>query len=220
MGPIVRLYEIQRGCTTLTENKTSHIPHHTPTAGANPRKIEGTPLDPAWIRLRTNEELVSLLYEISRELKSRLVHETEEVFWVAAPESFQTLTSDDAFDFIRLPTHSTKSADEAKQTTWRIVLIGSRPEHRPIAIEIFDDVTIGRKVEGPPPRILISPTTMQIGWASRASMPSCAPQKMAYCSTIWAALTARSVTPTGCDWVPLSLSKTTVSSHLGDCTSR
>ncbi|GAB4482295.1 MAG: hypothetical protein Kow00124_31020 [Anaerolineae bacterium] len=132
----------------MTGKETSHISHHTPTAGANPRKIEGTPLDPAWIKVRTNEELVGLLYEISRELKSRLVRETEEVFWVAAPESFQTLTSDDAFEFVRLPARSTRSADEARETTWRIVLIGSKPEHRPIAVEIFDDVTIGRKVEG------------------------------------------------------------------------
>ena len=50
------------------------------------------------------------------------------------------------FEFSRLPRKSKKSPAEADAATWRIVLISLITRQDPLALEIFDDVVIGRKM--------------------------------------------------------------------------
>ncbi|HLF88449.1 MAG TPA: FHA domain-containing protein [Anaerolineales bacterium] len=48
--------------------------------------------------------------------------------------------------FCKLPAHSKKSPGEAALTTWRIVLISLNSQNDPLALEIHDNITVGRSL--------------------------------------------------------------------------
>jgi hypothetical protein len=50
----------------------------------------------------------------------------------------------DQLTFCKLPEHSKKTPDQAALTTWRVVLISLNSQNDPLALEIHDDITIGR----------------------------------------------------------------------------
>ena len=52
----------------------------------------------------------------------------------------------DQLTFCKLPTHSKKSPEEAALTTWRIVLISLNSQNDPLALEIDDNITVGRSL--------------------------------------------------------------------------
>lgn len=52
----------------------------------------------------------------------------------------------EASDYLRVPAKSKKTDQEAEGTTWRIVLISLNSQHDPLALEIYDTITIGRSL--------------------------------------------------------------------------
>ncbi len=50
--------------------------------------------------------------------------------------------------YIRLPARPPKDPDKAKYTTWRFRLLSSKIQHKPLMLEVYDDVVIGRPAAG------------------------------------------------------------------------
>lgn len=100
------------------------------------------------IRKKSTEELLNLMSVILEELKGRINKETQKVAVVNQEVSFPDLNETDVKEFIRLPEATEKAAGEISKTSWRILLISARLEDPPLALEIYDDVTIGRTSKG------------------------------------------------------------------------
>jgi hypothetical protein len=101
-----------------------------------------------WIEGKSKEELIRLIFEIALELKARVDEATKRVATSTAPLSFRPVPAAEVAEFIRLPAVSTKKPEEIAETTWRIMLISSNPGHKPIGLEVYDDVFVGRMTEG------------------------------------------------------------------------
>lgn len=48
----------------------------------------------------------------------------------------------------RLPIVPVHENDNVDETTWRFILVSSNPKHRPLGLEIYDDVVVGRATLG------------------------------------------------------------------------
>jgi hypothetical protein len=134
----------------MTSDKT---PEKKPTDKAKPESKERgertgafpSPFAPVRVGGLTDDELIEIALGAIIELKSRLKAKTTRE--IAVDELPKTFVEGEAEEFTRLPAKSPKTPDEAKATTWRITLLSSNPSHKPLGLEIFDEVTIGRKSE-------------------------------------------------------------------------
>jgi hypothetical protein len=111
-------------------------------------KAEDTLLSRQWIEGKSKEELINLIFEIALELKARVEEATKQVTPATTPLSFRSVPDTDVEEFIRLPAASTKKPAEIAGTTWRVMLISSNPSHKPIGLEVYDDVFVGRMASG------------------------------------------------------------------------
>ena len=129
----------------LAQAQTREIPpdaDRTQVAQPAPKKAEDKLLDEDWLADKSEEDLVELIFEITLELKARTAKGTEKIAPDAKSLTFTEET--DVKEFVRLPAVSKKKPDAVAATTWRIVLVSSSPKLKPLALEIYDDVTIGR----------------------------------------------------------------------------
>jgi hypothetical protein len=104
-------------------------------------------LDQKLLRGKSKEELIRLVFEVARELKTRVEAETNQVAPADAAVSFRTVLDTDVEEFIRMPAVSSKEPEEAAETTWRVILTSSDTTHRLIGLEVYDDVIVGRMAE-------------------------------------------------------------------------
>jgi hypothetical protein len=111
-------------------------------------KAEDTLLSRQWIEGKSKEELIHLIFEIALELKVRVEEATKRVAPTTAPLSFRSVPAAEVEEFVRLPTVSTKKPEEVAATTWRVMLISSNPGHKPIGLEVYDDIFVGRMTAG------------------------------------------------------------------------
>jgi hypothetical protein len=115
----------------------------TQVAQPGPKSPEAVLLDPEWLRGRSTEELIEAILRLVLELKERVVGETVKV---AADEEPPSFVDTDVKQYISLPAESAKAQAEKDATTWRIKLLSSKPEHKPLGLEICDEVVVGRVV--------------------------------------------------------------------------
>jgi hypothetical protein len=115
----------------------------TQVAPSEPKSPGAVLLDPNWLKGRSTEELIEALLRLVLELKERLVGETVQV---AADDEAPTFVDTDVKQYISLPAKSARAQAEKEVTTWRIKLLSSNPEHKPLGLEICDEVVVGRLV--------------------------------------------------------------------------
>jgi hypothetical protein len=133
---------------SITPSKAeSKQPEPNKPEDEQPDLREDTLLSQEWLEGEPRDRLVDLIFELVLELKARLRGETLVTPAIPA-DSFIPEQSIDVQEFVRLPAVSAKEPDEVAKTSWRIVLISSNPDHQPLGLEVYDDVTIGRWAEG------------------------------------------------------------------------
>jgi hypothetical protein len=117
------------------------------------KKSEALFLDRQWLAGKSQEELIEFIFQLFLELKARIDLETRTIASPTAPSFFSSVSTVKVKEYIRRPAGSTKKPEEVADVTWRLILTGLRADHRdkPIGLEIFGDVIIGRTtVEGTP----------------------------------------------------------------------
>ena len=88
--------------------------------------------------------MIDLMCVIALELKARPARSTEQVAASAKSPSFPDIQDGEVKEFVRLPVASKKPSEEIAATTWKIILVSSKRDHKPLGLEICDDVIIGR----------------------------------------------------------------------------
>lgn len=106
-------------------------------------------LDPSWLQSRPKDELVGYILQLARELK--LSPRGETTLDVKVDLESRVVTGGawpEVLNYVRLPADSQKHVRAQAATTWRLILARLDGQIAPFGIEIFDDVLVGRAVEG------------------------------------------------------------------------
>ena len=99
------------------------------------------PISNSWISGRTDDTLVSLITAFAQELKVRAQSATSRKL---SDRPLPVIKTDaEVKEFLRLPASAKQRADETI-TIRRIILYSDKQPDKPIGIEIYDDVTLGR----------------------------------------------------------------------------
>lgn len=93
------------------------------------------------------EELIDMLDELVLEIKSRKSEITQVISRVPKPEFPSEASGSEATHFVRLPRSTSNLLPEATAVNWRIVLQSSDHRHKPLNLEIYDDIIVGRTQE-------------------------------------------------------------------------
>jgi hypothetical protein len=101
--------------------------------------------DPTQLAKLSNEELVKLMLQVALEVNKRFGTETVQL---AVPDKPETFVETDVTEYVRLPTIPPTLSKDTKPTTWRIQLLSADPKHEALGLEIYDDIIIGRALEG------------------------------------------------------------------------
>jgi hypothetical protein len=96
---------------------------------------------------KSEEELINLLEELVRELKFRKNDATELITEIPEPEFSIEHSTTEASHFVKLPRSTSNLRPEATTVTWRIVLHSSNQKHKPLSLEVYEDIIIGRTQE-------------------------------------------------------------------------
>lgn len=128
--------------------KESDLKKTLSSAGFDLKKSEALLVDREWLSSKTQEELIELIFQLFLELKTRVDLETRQISSPTFPSPFPRVKGAEIKEFIRRPAGSKKAPEEVAHVTWRLVLTGLRSDHktRPIGLEIFEDIVIGRTV--------------------------------------------------------------------------
>lgn len=122
---------------TTKESKTVQLQSLLKTA-------KGTEIDEKWVKDRSDEELAHLITTLARELESRVTKDTSKVSQDEAPTfEFEAELFEKVQDFKRVPKGASKGEGKEGKPL-RLVLLSFRATHKPMGLEILDDVTIGR----------------------------------------------------------------------------
>jgi hypothetical protein len=132
-----------RADTEVTEVTPGTAKKETKVPDAKPKNR--LPVDEAWVSGRTDDTLVSLITAFALELKARAQKATERI---PRDRPLPSIEADvEVKEFVRLPATTKKKPEEIAQTTWRIVLYSDTRRDKPLGLEIYDNVTLGRAVE-------------------------------------------------------------------------
>jgi len=88
-----------------------------------------------------------MLDELVFELKLRMGEITVVISDIPRPEFPGPVEAPDATYFVRLPRSTSNLLPEADALAWRIILHSSEHGHKPLNLEIYDDIIIGRTQE-------------------------------------------------------------------------
>jgi len=101
-----------------------------------------------WLQGRSHSELVDIILELrDRAPKPTTVFPPDVV--VSTLRSLMTEDrSAEVTEFRYLPSAPARWHLNDPKLTWRIVMVPADPGHEPLGLEIYDDVFIGREVEG------------------------------------------------------------------------
>lgn len=105
-------------------------------------------VDSQWLAGQSQEDLLELIFQLFLEVKSRMGRQTSQLSTTDVPTLPADATPAEVKIFTRMPTRSDKKPAEVADTTWRLILVGLRTDHKdkPIGIEIFGDVIMGRSM--------------------------------------------------------------------------
>ncbi len=116
-------------------------------------------LNRAWLQSLAKDELVDFVLELAQELKvDRREQSTVDMPVSLEPQSRGTLLSrgpaaPQVMEFLRLPLDSERPVAEAESMTWRLVLTRLDGQLDPLGVEVWDDVIVGRTVQGMAPHL-------------------------------------------------------------------
>lgn len=127
----------------------SQKPHDT----SDLKKSGDVPFDDGWIAGKSDAELADLIAHLAQKLRARLARETQKIDLGSVSRDFDADPRATVEEFVRLPVASMKSPAESAATTWRVVMIGPAPDHKPLGLEIHDEVTLGRWSAGVRPEL-------------------------------------------------------------------
>jgi hypothetical protein len=88
-----------------------------------------------------------MLDELVSEIKSRKGEITQVISRAPKPEFPREALESEATHFVRLPRSTSNLLPEVDALAWRIVLQSSEHGHKPLNLEIYDDIIIGRTQE-------------------------------------------------------------------------
>jgi len=88
-----------------------------------------------------------MLDELVLEIKSRKSEITQVISRAPKPEFPREALKSEATHFVRLPRSTSNLLPEDDALAWRIVLQSSQHGHKPLNLEIYDDIIIGRTQE-------------------------------------------------------------------------
>jgi hypothetical protein len=111
-------------------------------------KLGSLPAFQNWLSSKTNNELLDLLYAITLELRSRRFSDTTtRVSVLSKPLQFRSVSEVAISKFTRVPLKSGAAEKGTARQGWRMVWISSNSDHPPIAMEVIDEIVIGRSAE-------------------------------------------------------------------------
>lgn len=139
---------------TQDDSGESGFLDHYPTSRQELPRLERD-----WLAGRSQEELVELIMLLVERLPKTTAPLNPDVALDAIDDviarSLPGAVGVEAYD--RLPRYSARRAENASETTWRIKLIGHNPNFKPLALEIYDDVFVGRVAGGITPDLDMTP---------------------------------------------------------------
>lgn len=105
---------------------------------------------------KSKAELVGIILRLEARLhryepavaqdKTRVLQTSEAYAPNLATLSFRTRIG--AVDYRRLPHAPARTLNGREDTAWKVILISADPTHKALALEVYDDVVVGRRVEG------------------------------------------------------------------------
>jgi hypothetical protein len=119
-----------------------------PSGIIDPQTGQPSPLldERPWLQTRSREELIEYIIELANELRARPATSTATNIPIIMPQVDEAETTIEidpsAREFLRIPNRP--SEVQHKPFAWRIILRRLDGHHLPIALEITDDVVIGR----------------------------------------------------------------------------
>lgn len=120
-------------------------------------KLGSLPAFQSWLSSKTNNELLDLLYTITLELRSRKFSDTTTKVAVPnKPLQFRSVSEVAISKFTRLPVKPGAGESAAAKQGWRMVWISSNANHIPLALEVVDDIVVGRAAEDSHPDLDLS----------------------------------------------------------------
>lgn len=93
------------------------------------------------------EELIDMLEELVLELKSRKEEATEVIGKIPKPEFPNQELATESPHFVKLPRSTSNRLPEVAALNWHIVLTSSDYHHKPLYLEIYNDIIVGRTQE-------------------------------------------------------------------------
>ena len=87
------------------------------------------------------------LIDIILELKDKLPLGTAEIGHSVAPFHFSPEIGAVFVDYVRLPAAPVRERNDEAETTWRLGLVSSDPDAKPLGLDIYDDVIVGRETQ-------------------------------------------------------------------------
>jgi hypothetical protein len=120
-------------------------------------KLNSIPAFQSWIGSKTNNELHDLLYAITLELRSRKFSDTTTRVTVPGkPLQFRSVSEVAISKFTRVPVKLGMEGDAIARQGWRMVWISADANHPPMALEVVDEIVIGRSAEDSQPDLDLS----------------------------------------------------------------
>lgn len=113
-----------------------------------PGTSEDDTLDKDTLTVKPKEELIDII--LGQEVIARKA--TEEISFDVSKIPFRAAFDQDVDTrikkFVRLPIGPTKQHDQEDFATWRVTLVSAHPDQKLLALEVHDDVVVGRTGSG------------------------------------------------------------------------
>lgn len=102
-------------------------------------------INPDELRELSQEDLINLIVDLDR----RVPKVTEQLAPEDAPTMMNKPSVHDVRDFIKIPDRDPAS-DEEMRSMWQVIFYSLNPEIRPLGVEMFKEITVGRSAPGSP----------------------------------------------------------------------
>lgn len=115
----------------------------------NPTDPHVARLNQKWLSGQSHDDLIDIILELKTMLPNGTKHLDSEIaanpISALAPASRPNL---EVKKFLRLPTVSARKRDYLGDTLWRLIFTSLNSKYKPLALEIYGDVFIGRSAQG------------------------------------------------------------------------
>lgn len=123
--------------------------------GRSPTETEFMAIEHRRLESKSREDLIDII--IGLKIKNRnMTRATSRVDLIDETGSFNSLAFGTKIDssvetFRRLPDDPKSDKKDTEEKTWRFKLLSNNPNHKPLGLEIYDDVIVGRTLAGSSP---------------------------------------------------------------------